>query len=147
LKALRTAKFDALPNFTLLRTLHLTPSTNLVQISEAAFAGAFNGMNHTHRHTRRWHIRIVAGQDLFGAVLQTRKETHGLVLDALQPHYPKRLLSVAVATREPDLRCKKSLMKAPASTSLSKSMPVSMPMPCSMYTTSSVATLPVAPLA
>ena len=73
---------------------------NLVQISEAAFAGAFNGMNHTHRHTRRWHIRIVAGQDLFGTVLQTRKETHGLVLDALQPHYPKRLLSVAVAASD-----------------------------------------------
>ena len=36
---------------------------------------------------------------------------------------------------------------APAAMSLSMSMPVSMPRPFSMYSTSSVATLPVAPFA
>ena len=43
-----------------------------------------------------------------------------------------RLLRRAVATREPDGRPRKSLMNLPASTSKSRSMPVSMPMPCSM---------------
>ena len=38
-------------------------------------------------------------------------------------------------------------IKAPASMSLSRLMPVSMPMPCNMYTTSSVETLPEAPAA
>ena len=38
---------------------------------------------------------------------------------------------VELSARELGLRCKKSLMNLPASTSLSRSMPVSMPMPCS----------------
>src|SRR5690606_20871000 len=61
--------------------------------------------------------------------------------------HPARLLRIAVAAREFGLRPRKSLMNLPASTSLSRSMPVSTPMPCSMNTTSSVATLPVAPFA
>src|SRR5574344_611039 len=61
--------------------------------------------------------------------------------------YPRRLASTARATREPLGRPRKSLMNWPASISLSKSMPVSMPMPCSMNTTSSFATFPVAPFA
>ena len=58
-----------------------------------------------------------------------------------------RLFNTAVAARDPVLRPSASLMYTPASISLSRSMPVSMSMPCSMYTTSSVAALPVAPLA
>ena len=46
-------------------------------------------------------------------------------------HHAARRLSKAVATREPVLRCKKSLMNCPASIKASRSMPVSMPMPCS----------------
>ena len=64
-----------------------------------------------------------------------------------KPAYPARLLNKARATREAVWRPKASLMNTPASTRRSRSMPVSIPMPCSMYTTSSVATLPVAPLA
>ena len=39
---------------------------------------------------------------------------------------------IAVDAREFGLRSRKSLMNLPASISLSRSMPVSMPMPCSM---------------
>ena len=46
-------------------------------------------------------------------------------------HHPARLLSNARATREEVARPKASLMKTPASTRRSRSMPVSMPMPCS----------------
>ena len=58
-----------------------------------------------------------------------------------------RLVSSARPTRETGGRPSTPLMKPPVSTSASRSMPVWMPMPCSMNTTSSVATLPVAPLA
>src|SRR6185369_8808114 len=46
--------------------------------------------------------------------------------------YPARLFRIAVAAREFGLRCSQSLMYLPASTSLSRSMPVSMSMPRSM---------------
>src|SRR5690606_7970767 len=58
-----------------------------------------------------------------------------------------RLLCRAFATREPLGRPRILLMRCPAATSKSRSIPVSMPKPLSMYTTSSLATLPVAPLA
>ena len=61
--------------------------------------------------------------------------------------YPARLFNTARATKELGWRPKAWLIKAPASINASKSIPVSMPMSCIMYTTSSVATLPVAPLA
>jgi hypothetical protein len=62
-------------------------------------------------------------------------------------HHAARLFRIAVAAREFGLRSRKPLMNAPASTSKSRSMLVSTPMPCNMNTTSSDATLPVAPLA
>lgn len=46
-----------------------------------------------------------------------------------------------------DLRFRCEEIHCPVSTTLSRSIPVSIPMPCSRYSTSSVATLPVAPLA
>jgi hypothetical protein len=67
----------------------------------------------------------------------------------LPPHQPfnARLASRARATREPLGRPRCPLMNAPASTKAARSMPVSMPSPCNKKTTSSVATLPVAPWA
>lgn len=53
----------------------------------------------------------------------------------------------ARATRDPLPRPSTSLMRWPAAISRSRSIPVAMPSPCSRYTTSSVAMLPVAPLA
>ena len=56
---------------------------------------------------------------------------------------PARALETREAARRPSAR----EMKWPASTRRSRSTPVSTPHPCSMYRTSSVATLPVAPRA
>lgn len=53
----------------------------------------------------------------------------------------------ARATRDPLSRPSTLLIRWPAAISWPRSMPVSMPSPCSRYTTSSVAILPVAPLA
>ncbi len=53
----------------------------------------------------------------------------------------------ARATRDPLSRPSTLLMRWPAAISRPRSMPVSIPSPCSRYTTSSLAMLPVAPLA
>ena len=58
-----------------------------------------------------------------------------------------RFAAMACATREFGLRPSASQMNWPARNTFSMSMPVSMPRPFSMYSTSSVATLPLAPLA
>jgi hypothetical protein len=54
---------------------------------------------------------------------------------------------MALPALELDGRSKILHMNSDASVSLSKSIPVVRPNPCNMYTKSSVATLPVAPLA
>src|SRR4051812_22409411 len=53
-----------------------------------------------------------------------------------------RLVRIARATLEFDIRPRATEMNSPASMTLSRSTPVSMPSPFSMYTTSSVATFP-----
>jgi hypothetical protein len=76
--------------------------------------------------------------------------TGGLVKTLIglrRARYPTLLANTAFPTRDTGLRPSTSEMKAAASTSLSMSTPVSMPSPLSMKSTSSVPTLPVAPLA
>jgi len=58
-----------------------------------------------------------------------------------------RFAAIAFPARETGLRPRCAEMNCPASTIRSRSSPVSMPRPWSRYTTSSVATFPVAPLA
>src|SRR5438034_5959628 len=58
-----------------------------------------------------------------------------------------RFANKALPDRDTGLRPSRFEMNAAASTSLSMSMPVSMPRPLNMNSTSSVATLPVAPFA
>ena len=55
--------------------------------------------------------------------------------------------AVARPTRLPVSRPRQPASQRPVSASASRSMPVCMPMPCSIYTTSSLATLPLAPCA
>jgi len=59
----------------------------------------------------------------------------------------RRLAASALPARLTALRPRCCEMNWPASTTRSRSMPVAIPSPCIMYNTSSVATLPVAPLA
>src|SRR5450830_704602 len=62
-------------------------------------------------------------------------------------YQPARFARMALPARLEPLRPRNCEMNWPASTTMSRSTPVSTPSPCIMYSTSSVATLPVAPLA
>ena len=88
---------------------------------------------------------MTAGQvlDLFAAYYKLETIEHFAKISLVARMLGRENL---IAREEVD-RPSAAQMKAPASTSASRSMPVSMPMPCNMNTTSSVATLPVAPLA
>src|SRR5262245_59334155 len=71
---------------------------------------------------------------------------HDAHLHARRLH-AERFAARALFTLEVGSRLRMPQIHWPMPASLSRSTPVSMPRPCSMYTTSSVATLPEAPLA
>src|SRR6185312_14186477 len=70
-------------------------------------------------------------------------EGHAVVAAAFRWRFPSR----ASATFEAGARPRAAQMTCPTSASLSRSTPVAMPRPLSMYSTSSLATLPEAPAA
>ena len=150
---------NELPHGALFVGAALAPTTNFIQRSPATFAIRGVVRHATNRDAGgRW--CLVALQHPLGLCAQaqvSRREalgfggefasTHGLHCQRTSTAQASRLFMTARDTRELGLRPKASLMNTPASINLSRSMPVSMPMPCIMYTTSSVATFPVAPLA
>ena len=99
---------------------------------------------HRHRPRRRLRdrarVRREVGSRADAAVLQAQSAAAFSAADA-------RFASSAFAERDTGFRPSTPEMKAAASTSPSSEIPVSMSRPWSMNSTSSVATLPVAPLA
>ena len=138
------AHFGATPVAAVDMLRHLMETHGLKQgdLPEIGSQGVVSEVIRGHRDLNLRQIRALASAFRF----QHRCSWKRLKAKAPDPH-PARWFKIAVAAREFGLRLRKLLMYSPASTSRSRSMPVSMPMPCSMKTTSSVATLPVAPLA
>ena len=90
------------------------------------------GMGVVLQHTRHTLHTVREGMEFCAAHLKDQRKGGCSVKRRMATYQPRRFVRIAFDTRECGSRPRAWLMYTPASISASRSMPVSIPMPCSM---------------